>query len=47
MMLALRRILGRGPLTEDDVRILMGIAKQSIWAAGHPKSELRDRGDGA
>lgn len=33
MMLGLRRILGRGTLTTDDVRILMGIARQSVWAA--------------
>lgn len=34
MMLGLRRILARGPLTTDDVRILMGIARQVTWAAG-------------
>ena len=33
MMHGLRRILSRGELTEDDVRILMGIARQSSWAA--------------
>lgn len=33
MMLGLRRILSRGRLTEDDVKILMGIARQTIWAA--------------
>jgi tRNA/rRNA methyltransferase len=33
MMLGLRRILGRAPLTEDDVRILMGIARQTLWKA--------------
>jgi len=36
MMLGLRRILSRGPLTVDDVRILMGIARQTLWASGHP-----------
>lgn len=35
MMLGLRRILSRGPMTVDDVRILMGIARQTLWAAGH------------
>jgi TrmH family RNA methyltransferase len=35
MMLGLRRILSRGRLTEDDVRIMMGIARQSLWAARH------------
>ena len=33
MMLGLRRILARGKLTEDDVKILMGMARQSSWAA--------------
>jgi tRNA C32,U32 (ribose-2'-O)-methylase TrmJ len=33
MMLGLRRILGRGRLTVDDVHILMGMARQSSWAA--------------
>jgi tRNA/rRNA methyltransferase len=33
MMQGVRRILSRGPLTIDDVRILMGIAKQAGWAA--------------
>lgn len=31
MMLGLRRILSRGPLTEADVRILMGMARQTRW----------------
>jgi tRNA C32,U32 (ribose-2'-O)-methylase TrmJ len=34
MMLGLRRILSRGTLTDADVRILMGIARQSQWCAG-------------
>jgi tRNA/rRNA methyltransferase len=33
MMLGLRRIFGRAPLTEDDVRILMGVARQTMWKA--------------
>lgn len=33
MMLGLRRILSRGKLTEDDVKIMMGIARQAEWAA--------------
>jgi TrmH family RNA methyltransferase len=37
MMQGLRRILSRGKLTQDDVRILMGIARQASWASkrGH------------
>lgn len=33
MMLGLRRILSRGSLSEDDVKIMMGIARQAIWAS--------------
>lgn len=33
MMLGLRRILSRGQLTRDDVKIMMGIARQALWAA--------------
>ena len=33
MMLGIRRIFGRGQLSEDDVSILMGVARQSMWAA--------------
>ena len=33
MMLGLRRILSRGLLTESDVKILMGIARQAQWNA--------------
>jgi tRNA/rRNA methyltransferase len=41
MMYGLRRILSRGSLTVDDVRILMGIARQSLWAAGHATRDQR------
>ena len=33
MMFGLRRILSRGLLTEDDVRIMIGIARQTLWMA--------------
>lgn len=33
MMLGVRRIFSRTPLTDDDVRILMGIARQTMWKA--------------
>lgn len=33
MMLGLRRALGRGPLSNADVRILMGVARQTRWMA--------------
>jgi tRNA/rRNA methyltransferase len=35
MMLGLRRALGRGSLSNADVRILMGIARQTLWMARH------------
>ena len=31
MMLGLRRIFARAPLTGDDVRILMGVCRQTLW----------------
>jgi len=37
MMLGLRRAFSRGPLSQNDVRILMGIARQVRW-------KLRTRG---
>lgn len=33
MMLGVRRLFSRGPLTADDVRILMGMARQTAWCA--------------
>lgn len=39
MMLGVRRIFSRGKLTEDDVRILMGIARQAAWCAGRRKKQ--------
>ena len=38
MMLGLRRIFARGALSEDDVRILMGIARQTGWYADHSRA---------
>ena len=31
MMMGLRRIFNRGKLTVPDTKILMGLAKQSLW----------------
>lgn len=39
MMLGIRRIFSRGPLTEKDVQILLGVASQTLWAANHPRPE--------
>lgn len=37
MMMAMRRIFSRGKMSESDVNILMGIARQTRWAVGkHP-----------
>ncbi len=40
MMMGLRRILSRGSLSENDVKILMGIAKQAGWCG----RQLQDTG---
>ena len=37
MMLGLRRIFSRGKLTENDVKILLGVARQNRWVAGELK----------
>jgi TrmH family RNA methyltransferase len=39
MMMGLRRIFSRGKLTRPDCKILMGLAKQSIWVADQWKNE--------
>lgn len=39
MMMGLRRIFNRGKLTIPDVKILMGLAKQSIWVSNQWKKE--------
>ena len=46
MMLGVRRILSRGTLTEADVQILMGIARQTRWFAQRygPGGKDHDRG---
>jgi tRNA C32,U32 (ribose-2'-O)-methylase TrmJ len=33
MMLGLRRIFSRGQLSENDVRIMLGVARQTQWCA--------------
>lgn len=40
MMLGLRRILARAPLTCDDTAILMGMARQTQWCANEKKRLL-------
>lgn len=37
MMAAIRRILSRGAITENDVTIMMGVIRQSRWAIGTRK----------
>lgn len=43
MMFGLRRILSRGKLTEADVRILMGIARQAKWTAARARTAPEPR----
>lgn len=42
MMHGIRRIFTRGSLTDDDVRILMGIARQMEWYADNKKNFRSD-----
>jgi len=39
MMMGLRRIFSRGKLTENDTKILLGVARQSRWVAGELKRQ--------
>ncbi|MBN2684792.1 MAG: RNA methyltransferase [Pontiellaceae bacterium] len=39
MMMGLRRIFNRGKLTVPDCKILLGLAKQSMWVADQWKTE--------
>ena len=41
MMLGLRRIFSRGKLTDNDARILLGLAQQSLWACGQWKNNKK------
>jgi len=42
MMLGMRRIFSRTPLTTDDVNILMGVARQMEWKSRNIKGDLTD-----
>jgi TrmH family RNA methyltransferase len=42
MMMGLRRIFNRGKLTVPDCKILLGLAKQSIWVSDQWKKEKND-----
>ncbi|MGA0332411.1 MAG: RNA methyltransferase [Kiritimatiellia bacterium] len=44
MMLGLRRVLTRGTLTENDVKIMMGLARQASWAAKNLPKDQRTLG---
>ncbi len=43
MMMGLRRIMGRGVHTVDDVKIMMGIARQAQWASGRANSRKEEQ----
>jgi tRNA/rRNA methyltransferase len=45
MMLGIRRIFARAPLTRDDVAILMGMARQTQWCASDRRRLLRLAGE--
>jgi len=44
MMLGLRRVLARGALTVDDVKILMGVSRQASWAARQARQDGTGKG---
>jgi tRNA/rRNA methyltransferase len=44
MMLGLKRVLGRGLLTEKDIRILTGMARQTRWAGDELRKVKRKSG---
>jgi tRNA C32,U32 (ribose-2'-O)-methylase TrmJ len=41
-MMGLRRIFSRGKLTVPDVKILMGLAKQSLWVCDQLKKQKKE-----
>lgn len=43
MMLALRRIFARSPLTEKDIKILVGMARQTRWCGRELEKERSGR----
>ncbi len=45
MMMGLRRIFSRGKLTVPDVKILMGLAKQSLWVVDQWRKTMKDPND--
>lgn len=45
MMMGLRRIFSRGKLTIPDCKILMGLAKQSLWVTAQWRKTMKDSND--
>jgi len=45
MMMGLRRIFSRGKLTIPDCKILMGLAKQSLWVTDQWRKNMKDTHD--
>ncbi len=45
MMLGLRRIFSRGKLTDNDARILLGLAQQSLWVVDQLKKSKEADGE--
>lgn len=43
MMFGLKRIFSRGALTEDDVSILMGLARQVVWCASNMRADAEKK----
>ncbi len=45
MMLGLRRIFSRGKLTDNDARILLGLARQSLWVVDQWQKEKENNAE--
>lgn len=43
MMFGLKRIFSRGAVTEDDVSILMGLARQVVWCASNMRVDIEKK----
>ncbi len=48
IMRRLRRMLGRAEMTADEIKLLRGLARQTLWAAGRadPGAEPAASGEG-
>jgi tRNA/rRNA methyltransferase len=41
-MRRVRRLLGRAALDDDEVQLLLGVARQMSWAGGRARAQVRN-----